>query len=941
MTGRRYDDAPPGDDPAGDPFESVASAAFGPDPTGTGGEDIPAVIREILGKETSTRLEEVPGASGTSPAAAAPPADEPAFSGYEIRGKIARGGVGVVLRAHDPEIGRDVALKILRKRHGDNPAMVRRFIEEAQIAGQLQHPGIVGVLTLGRGGDRRPYFTMKLVEGQTLAKLFEDRRDPLENRRRFLAIFEKVCETVAYAHAQGVIHRDLKPGNIMVGAFGEVQVMDWGLAKVLRGQGTGPEDTEDRRAPDSSVSTIRTRSASSHSETGSIMGTPAYMAPEQARGEVEHLDERADVFALGALLTELLTGAPPYVGESAREVRIQAGNAELEDAYRRLDACAADRELVNLARRCLSASRSKRPRNATAVLEVLASYLASVEERLRTAELAEAEARAKAVEERRARRLTVALATAIVLALAMAGAGALWVELDRVARRGKAIEAVNRAVDNAALLRGQAKAAPVGDPAPWALALAAARGAVTLAEADPVDPATRQRTIGLQRAVEAEAAEARRTARQAEADQRMVDRIEEINTRFVEHHRPDRFRAEIEAAFREYGIDVVSLEPEEAGARMRATGIREELVAALETWACPSTGWSEQGRAPRERLIRAANAADPDPWRRDLRAAFLAADLTRLKAMAASERTKSLPPRALDVLATTIGHMGAVDTAVELYRFAQRRYPADYSINLGLAHFMLAHVDPPRFEEAIRFITVAAAVRPKSPFVWYSLGMAQVEQGDYAGACGAFTEAIRFKPNWSPAWANLATARLRSGDLEGSLEASRTAIRLEPDLAMAHYNLGVALERSKDAEGAMQAYREAIRLDPDHAPAHNNLGVHLRNEGRIEEAIEEFETALGLDSHLVHAHHNLAIALSMSDDVDRAIEAFEKAVRYEPVAADVWFDFATTLARRGRYEEAIARFEQARDAADADAPMRAEAEERIKTCRRRMAERDR
>jgi serine/threonine-protein kinase len=782
---------------------------------------------------------------------------------------------------------------------------------------------------------------MKLVEGQTLATLFEDRRNPEENRRRFLAIFEKVCETVAYAHAEGVIHRDLKPSNIMVGAFGEVQVMDWGLAKVLRGPGTGPENAEARRAPDSSVSTVRTRSASSHSETGSIMGTPAYMAPEQARGEVEQLDERADVFALGALLTELLTGAPPYVGESAREVRIQAGNAELEDAHRRLDACTADRELVNLARRCLSASRSKRPRHAAEVLEVLASYLASVEERLRAAELAEAEARAKAVEERRARRLTVALAAAIVLVLATAGAGTLWVKLDRIARMEKSTEAVNHAVDNAALLRGQAKAAPVGDLAPWALALEAARGAVTLAESDPVDPATRQRTLALRRAVEAEAAEAHRTARQAEADRRMVNRIEEINTEFVEHHRSTRFRADIEEAFREFGIDVVSLEPEEAGARIRGRAIREELVAALEAWACPPAGWPEQGRAQRERLIQVANAADPDPWRRDLRAAFLDADLTRLEAMAASERTTSLPPRALDVLATTIGHMGAVDAAVELYRFAQRRYPGDYSINLGLAHFMLAHVAPPRLDQAIRFITVAAAVRPKSPYVWYSLGTTQVQQGDYAGACGAFTEAIRFKPDWSAAYADLAIARMENGDLEGSLEASRHAIRLEPDLAMAHYNLGVALEKNKDTEGAMKAYREAIRLDPDHAPSHNNLGAHLRHDGRIEEAIEEFETALSLDPDLVHAHHNLALALAMSDDLDRAIEVFEKAVRYEPVGADVWFAFATTLARSGRYEEAIARFERARDAAEGDARTRAEIEERIKTCRRRLTERDR
>lgn len=938
MTERRSDHARSRGDFPEDPFESVASAAFGPGPEIAGDDDIPAVIREILGGQPAQLLEELPESSETGPSALE---SDAAYPGYEILGKIARGGVGVVLRAHDPEIGRDVALKVLRKRHLEDPAMVRRFIEEAQIAGQLQHPGIVGVLTLDRRAGRRPSFAMKLVEGRTLARLFEERKNPDEDRRRFLAIFEKVCETMAYAHSQGVIHRDLKPGNIMVGAFGEVQVMDWGLAKVLRTGSAGPEERGKAPGRDTSISTVRTRSAASHSETGSIMGTPAYMAPEQARGEVEHLDERTDVFALGALLCELLTEKPPYVGESAREVRIQAGNAELEDAHGRLSACAADRELVDLARQCLSASRSKRPRNAAAVLEGLSAYLASVEERLRAAELAEAEARARAVEERRARRLTVALATAIVLALTAAGVGALWIQLDRIGQMEKATQAVHRAVDEAALLRGEAKAAAVGDLAPWALALAAARNAVTLAEADRVDPATRERTVQLRHAVEREAADARTASRRADANRRMVDRIERINTAFVEHHQSERQRAELEEAFKDHGIDVTSLEPAVAGEKIRESGIREELVAALDAWACPTGGWSESESARRERVIRAANAADPDPWRHELRAAFLAADLNRLRAMAASERTQSLPPRALDVLATTIGHMGAVDEAVRLYRFAQRRHPDDYSINLGLAHFMYVHVRPPKLEEAIRFITVAAAVRPKSPYVWYSLGMAQMQQSDFAGACGALTEAIELKPDWAPALANLGIARLSRGDPDGSIAATRRAIRLEPDLAVAHYNLGVALEKKRDVEGAMKAYRETIRLDPDHAPAHNNLGVHLRDRGETQAAIRSFETALGLDPDLVRAHHNLGIARMLSGDVDRAIAAFEKAVEYRPVRADVWFDFGTALARDGRYEEAITRFERARDAARPDSSLPEKAEERIKTCRRRLAERDR
>src|SRR5262249_15113593 len=135
----------------------------------------------------------------------------------------------------DPGMGRDLALKILLDRHRQRPDLIERFVEEAQICGQLQHPGIVPVYELGALADRRPFFTMKLVKGRTLAAHLAARSDP--EWPRFLSIFEAVCQTVAYAHARGVIHRDLKPSNIMVGAFGEVQVMDWGLAKVLSRDG--------------------------------------------------------------------------------------------------------------------------------------------------------------------------------------------------------------------------------------------------------------------------------------------------------------------------------------------------------------------------------------------------------------------------------------------------------------------------------------------------------------------------------------------------------------------------------------------------------------------------------------------------------------------------------------------------------------------------------
>ena len=211
-------------------------------------------------------------------------------------------------------------------RYRDHPAMIRRFIEEAQIGGQLQHPGVVPVYEIGTLSDRRPYFAMKLIKGRTLAELLAGRSNAEENLPRLLSIFEAVCQTVAYTHARGVIHRDLKPSNIMVGSFGEVQVMDWGAAKVL-----GRRDDHDRRTgrvrrefKKPSSRPARSRSEIADSRAGTVIGTPAYMAPEQARGDIDAVDERADVFALGSILCEILTGQPGFIGTTADEIERQA-----------------------------------------------------------------------------------------------------------------------------------------------------------------------------------------------------------------------------------------------------------------------------------------------------------------------------------------------------------------------------------------------------------------------------------------------------------------------------------------------------------------------------------------------------------------------------------------------------------------------------------------
>ena len=428
-------------------------------------------------------------------------ADTPAFTGgtrYELRGEIGRGGMGVVLKGRDTEIGRDVAVKVLRELHAADPEMVRRFLEEARITGRLQHPGIVPVYEFGLGRDARPFFAMKLVEGHTLATLLRQRVDPAQDRVRFLAIFEQVCQTIAYAHARGVIHRDLKPANVMVGLFGEVQVMDWGLAKELP-RGKGAPGTDAGSVAEPSDDPVRFAD-SPESGAGSVKGTPGYMSPEQARGEACRLDERCDVFTLGAMLCEILTGAPAHVGGTPEEARRAAASSRLDEAIARLASSDADEDLIRIARNCLAADPEDRPCDAGEVACSIAAHRASLEERARAAEIGAAEARAreeqaedKAKAERKARRFGVWLAVAVSLMVCTGSVFYLWWEMDRRTRAEEATRAVSEALEEVHALQAEAKASPLDSLPKWAQALSTAKRVRALARSSLVDSDVRRR----------------------------------------------------------------------------------------------------------------------------------------------------------------------------------------------------------------------------------------------------------------------------------------------------------------------------------------------------------------------------------------------------------------------------------------------------------------
>jgi Protein kinase domain/Tetratricopeptide repeat len=305
----------------------------------------------------------------------------PKTAGRNVLGaEIGGGGIGIVLRAYDPQLGRNLAVKILRKQHANNPAMVQRFLAEALVLGKLQHPAIVPVYDSGQLDDGRPWFSMRLVHGQTLAALLEARKQPGEDQPRFLTIFAQVCQALAYAHENGIIHRDLTPSNIMVGPFGEVQVMDWGLAKDRRLGGTPANEPFEGTTP------------------GTVMGTPGFMAPEQARGDVDRVDVRSDVFSLGAVLCVVLTGKPPYVGRDRHEILHKSRDGALTEARERLSVCGADAQLVRLCQECLARRPADRPAGAAMVAARVAAYQTAVHEQLRQAEREQSVAEPKIVD---------------------------------------------------------------------------------------------------------------------------------------------------------------------------------------------------------------------------------------------------------------------------------------------------------------------------------------------------------------------------------------------------------------------------------------------------------------------------------------------------------------------------------------------------------------
>jgi tetratricopeptide (TPR) repeat protein len=860
--------------------------------------------------------DDVRGAASTKespPDADAQGGNFPMVPGYRVLREIARGGMGRVLAAYDLTLYREVALKVLLP-----GANADRFVRESKITAQLPHPGIPPVHALGVLADGSPFLAMKLIAGRTLADEMK-----AADRPRLVQAFLQVCQAVGFAHSRGVIHRDLKPANIMVGAFGEVQVMDWGLAKVLRDEGSVVGD-EQRELPDSSPmpppsSLLPHRS--SLTQAGTVLGTPAYMAPEQARCDTPQLDERVDVFGLGAILCKILTGEPPFRNQGRLDIWLQASAGDLSDAFSRIDKCGADAELLTLAKSCLAPRKEDRPRHAGQVAEVVQRYEQLVQERLRQAELEREKAQVQANEERKHREVEQArvqaerrrlraqrnlAAAVVVFLLALAVAGAWFVaERARQAQRqqyvnAEAVASLRTAVAQRKALHNTLRQplrahALLSNLTGWQTALTAARAswqqAQKLVESDPelVEPEIHDRL--------------KQVGEQLEADQsdfklaRTFDKIRQEASLWVE----GRFnyvaaRRSYEEAFQEAGLQIRAGDPATLAGQVRQSPIRLAWVAALDHWAEILQG-RPIAAADRElhvRLLEVARLADPDSWRGQVRDP--SAPLQALRQLADEVDPSRQPPQVQQspqILLLLASRLQDRARAEKLLRRAVLAYPQDFWL-----HFTLGNTTQTPLAKT-GFYQAALAARPHSSAAHTNWGVTLYDQQDLDGALAHYQKALEIDPKHAAAHNNWGNVLAAKQDYDGAIEHYEKALELDPRHASAHNNLGSALALKRQYDKAIAHFRQSLDLNPWSAQAENNWGNALQSLKDFDGAIDHYEKSLKLNPQYADAHYNWGLTLARKLDYDGAIEQFRLAVAANPKLARAHSDWALVLRIKG------------------------------------------
>ena len=738
---------------------------------------------------------------------------------------------------------------------------------------------------------------MELVKGVPITKYCDEHH--LTPRQR-LELFVPVCQAVQHAHQKGIIHRDLKPSNVMVCLYDGKpvpKVIDFGVAKA-----TGQKLTE------------RTM----FTEIGQVVGTLEYMSPEQAELNQLDIDTRSDIYSLGVLLYELLTGTTPLerkrfqavafleVLRLIREEESPKPSTRLSTAEG-LPSIAANRglepkklsglmrgELDWIVMKTLEKDRNRRYETPNGLAQDIERYL---HDEAVQACPPSAVYRFRKFARRNKARLSV---TGLILFfLVLLGGGGGWMMRDRAAREEELLRdgAARQAVVEERVTQALNEAAERQAQGRWTEALAAARRAEELLPTEGSD-------------------ELRRQVRERRADLEMVAQLADIRLQSAAADKEGNFDNALRdpayaQVFREHGFDFArGVRDPEAVQRIRAKSIAVELAAALGDWAVVSRQTRPKGDTTWKDLLAIARVADPDPFRNQLRDAWEGRDVQALEHLAASEKAADLPAATVVLLGDALADTGASQAAVALLRQAQFRHPADFWINQTLAS-ALHRMQPPPLDEAIGYYRAALALRPESPGVHCCLGLALLAKGRLDEAVAECHEAIRLKNDWAEAYSNLALVLWRKGLLNEAIAECREAIRLKRDYAGAHCNLGIVLGQMGRLDESIAAYREAIRLKPELAAAHSNLSMALSNNGRLDEAIATAKEAIRLKPELAEAHYNLGNALVEAGRVDEAIAAYKEAIRRKPGYAHAHGNLGATLSLKGQVDEAIAAFKEA------------------------------
>ena len=652
-------------------------------------------------------------ATGSSRVRPLPGARLPTIPGYEVLEILGQGGSGIVYRVRHLKLKRVAALKMLRSGEYASSVELARFMREAEADAALQHPNIVQVYDFGEI-DGRAYFTMEFVAGGSLARKLAGVPQPVHD---CASIMETLARAMHAAHLAGIVHRDLKPANILLAPDGTPKITDFGLARYFEGH--------------SDVTLGPTK-----------VGTPSYMAPEQVTGGPGTVGPSADVYALGATLYEMLTGRPPFRGETPAETERQLLSHEPVPPSR-LNA-KVPRDLETVCLKCLQKGPERRYASAAALADDLRRFL---ERRPIHARPPSRGGRLWRWS-RRNPAAAALVATAVALVGVAVGAG-FWLERQHAdAREAEArqTDAAEAALEHADDLR------KLGH---WPEARATLAGAPNLL-GNSVPARLRERLY------------------RARADADMVVLLEDVRLRLSEGRvvqgraspTADRLYSE---AFATYGITLKSSDTAAAAEMVRGSDIRDTLLVFLHDWLYWVT---DENRA---RLRALVEAADDDPWRREFRDARARNDVAELEELARAPQAATEPSAILSGLGGALLTDDRRDEASALLRAAQQRHPGDFWINYLLGHLL----ERDRPQEAVGYFRAAVAIRPGSDQAYALLGRALREAGDADEAVVALYKSVELNTSRAGI-SELATLLAPSGRLEEARALWEKLLRRDP-----------------------------------------------------------------------------------------------------------------------------------------------------------------